>query len=111
MSDQTNASVSIPKEDVEWFNDFLEMRWREHKGVSGLILDACKEFYAHHKEGNPQFTLDPYQDKDFESWPAMGSSPGRLREFYSKVTEAEYKKIDAKLRNYTDFHNQALAKF
>jgi len=64
-------SFTVKNDDVSFWREFAKMKWKDRVSQSELIVLACKEYYNHHKDGNPNFSLDQFSEKDFKACPAL----------------------------------------
>jgi len=80
---------------------------RDGISLKDIFTELTDDYIKVHADGNAQFTMDKYQDPDFEAWPAIGANAEKLRSFYMKISKVEFGKIEKKIRQYLDFHNQA----
>lgn len=99
-------SISVKNEDEEAWEKFKELKWREKKSVSELIVEAAKEYLEHHAEGNPVYSLDKWQDPSFKATPAVFAQMENWKKYYEKLTKAEYKELDTQLNQLLKIHNQ-----
>ena len=51
-------SIYIPEEKQPIIESLDVIRWREHKSMSDIILEAMKEYAENHKDGNTQFKIN-----------------------------------------------------
>ena len=53
-------TIYIPESKQPILEALETIRWREHKTMSEMILEAMKEYAENHKDGNTQFLItDP----------------------------------------------------
>ena len=58
------VNISVKDENVKWWDEFDEMRWKDRKSLSSFVQEACKEYYQRHKGAeNPQSTIDFFNFK------------------------------------------------
>ncbi len=80
-----NESFSIPDEDMQLFEAFDELRWREKKNTSQLIMLAIKEFYKNHSKSENQPTLNAYQDPNYRACPTFFSPREIIKEYLTSL--------------------------
>lgn len=78
-------SISIPEGDLELFNAFNELRWKEKKNTSELVVLSIKEYYKNHSQADNQPTLDPFQDKNFRACPTFFTPREVIKEYLASL--------------------------
>lgn len=51
-------SIYIPEDKQHILEALDTIRWREHKSMSDMILEAMKEYAENHEDGNTQFKIN-----------------------------------------------------
>jgi len=80
---------------------------RDGISLKDIFTEVVDDYIKVHADGNEQFTIDKFQDPDFEAWPAVGANAEKLRGFFMRIKKSEFDKLDVKLRQYIDFFNTA----
>ena len=111
MKERIIESLSIKEEDIEFWNDFLELKWKEKKPVSHLILQACKEYYKNHADGNPNYQLEQFEDSNFKACPAFYRDKESWNEYLTKLNKEEYKQFDSQLNLLLNLGNRRYEQF
>lgn len=86
-------SFSIPDEDKEIFEKFLELRWKEKKNKSEFILLAIKEFYKNHANSENQPSITAFLDPNFRACPTFFAPPEVIKEYQTSLkgtSESEF---------------------
>jgi len=83
-----NESFSIPDDDMELFKAFDELRWREKKNTSQLIMQAIKEFYKNHSQSENQPSLDAFQDPNFRACPTFFAPNNIIKEYMLSLKDS-----------------------
>jgi len=99
-------SFTVKNNDVAFWHEFTKLKWKDRCSVSELIILAAKEYYNHHKDGNPNFTLDQFDEKDFKACPALFRKRETWENYYKKLTKQEYKELDQQLNLLLNIHNK-----
>lgn len=82
------VTVSVKNEDLTILDKLKELKWKERKSESEIIILAVKEYLERHGDGNPNFKITQFQDPNFKVCPAF---------FRNKKTWLEYfKSLDKK---------------
>lgn len=98
----------LSNDDFELQEKIEDIAAKERVNISMVIIDAMKEYVVKHGDGNPVFTLDPFQDADFQVCPAVFRSATRWGKYYSEITKETYKDIDSQLSMILGIHNKKL---
>ena len=80
---------------------------RDGISLKDIFTEVVDDYIKVHADGNAQFTMDKYQDPDFQAWPAIGANAEKLRRFFMKIPKLEHKKLGEKLKQYANFFNDA----
>lgn len=57
--------------DEEKIHDFHLLALKERKKLKELHLEIIEDYLKKHKDGNPQFKLDQFEDPNFMACPAF----------------------------------------
>jgi hypothetical protein len=79
--------------DEELYNELKMLALKERTTVKGLITDLVAEYVKNHKDGNPQFKLDQFNDPDFIACPAFYRSPTDWENYIKKADVKEKEKL------------------
>lgn len=86
-----NISLYVDPEQIKILE---EIRWREHKSMSGLIRRALQEYIKAHGSGNDTFRLDNWnEDPDFKAVPTLFTSHDRWTKYVDQCDKKERLKI------------------
>jgi len=62
----------LAQEDFELQEKIEDIAYRERETLSSIIVDALKEYYEKHGDGNPVYTLDQFSESpDLKAVPAV----------------------------------------
>ncbi len=100
----------LANEDFELQEKIEDIASKERVNLSMIIVDALKEYVVKHGDGNPVFTLDHFQDPNFQGCPAVFRNAVRWNEYYANITKETYHEIDTQLNMILNIHNQKLRK-
>jgi len=67
-----NYQLYLRDEDLEMMNELKKIAYREETDVSVILRRLMKEYVKNHGEGNPNFTLEKFEDPDFRPLPTIG---------------------------------------
>lgn len=98
------VNVSVKDENLEWWEKFDEMKWRERKSLSTLIQEACQEYYQRHaKVQNPQNSLDLHiQYPSALAMPAIVSENlDEFKKFMNSLNEENATRLMLDLQSFT----------
>jgi hypothetical protein len=71
MSKHIVSAFSYPLESDDLIKNCKKIAEREEKTLSKIILELLADYAKKHGDGNPAFTLDQFQDKNFRACPAF----------------------------------------
>ena len=84
-----------------------ELADKEGKKISELIMSILEEYVKKHSDGNPQFTIEQFNDPDFIACPAFYRDCSTWERYISKADDKEKQKLknqiillDKKLSSY-----------
>ena len=100
------ASYSYPVEKIPIIEKFEEITRREGKKMSPVIVQLIVDFVKIHGDGNPNSSLDQFEQTDFKVTPALFRNKQAWQTYYKKLTKTEYKEIDQQLNLLLNIHNQ-----
>ena len=98
----------LANEDFQLQEKIEEIAARERVNLSMVIVDALKEYVTKHGDGNPMYTLDHFQDPNFQGCPAVFRGATRWRKYYANITKETYHEMDSQLNVILNIHNQKL---
>lgn len=79
---------------------------REGRSIKDILNELSIDYVKTHKDGNPVFTLDQFQEKDFKACPALFRPRQAWENYYKKLTKIEYKELDQQLNLLLAIHNE-----
>ena len=83
-----------------------EMAAKENRSMTLIITEAVNEMLKTHGDGNPNFTLDQFDEKDFKACPALFRNREAWENYYKNLTQIEYKELDQQLNLLLAIHNE-----
>ena len=83
--------------EPEEFKALDEIRWRERKGKGEIAREAILEYIKIHSDGNQSFTIDQFQDPDFQAVPALFRDRQTWLEHYQNSNEKERTQLRVKV--------------
>lgn len=89
-------TFSVKDEDEKVYTEFAELKWRDKKSESQLIMAAVKEYLEHHKDGNEQMTLDD----PIIATPSMFRPYKIIEDYMMKCKDNEYEEHKFKLQEW-----------
>ncbi len=88
--------VYLPEEQLEIFKDIARKERRKIKEIhKQLIEDYIKE----HGDGNPSYTLDHFDDKNFLATPAYHRPLSVWESYLTKCSDKHYKQFTTHLES------------
>lgn len=106
-----NRSIITFNSEHDLIEKFKQTADREKKAYSDLFSEFMQEYIKIHGDGNPIYTLDKWQDPDFQITPAFFRNVDAWKNHYDKMGKAEYEKTDNQLNTIIYLHNQKLKEF
>ena len=79
--------------DEDKIQDFHMIALKEKKKLKDLHLEIIQDYIKKHGDGNPQFTIEQFQDPDFMACPAFYRSPTDWENYIKKATPEEKEKL------------------
>lgn len=65
------SSVYFPEDKKHLITELEELKWKERTTTNNLIVRAIEEYVKIHADGNPNFTLEQFQDSKMKACPAF----------------------------------------
>jgi len=93
--------------DEDKINEFHMLALKERKKLKTLHLEIIEDYIKKHKDGNPQYIIDQFNDPDFIACPAFYSNYQKWLSYYSKATPKELEK----LKTHVIMFDRLLGKF
>ncbi len=91
----------LSNEDFQLQDNIDELAYRERTNLSNIILDALKEYWEKHGDGNPMYTLDQFAEHDeMKAVPAVFRDRGVWDEYLHEC--------DPKLRQEILYQSQTI---
>jgi len=100
------GTYSYPVNKLPIIEKFQDIARREGIKMSPLLIKLIEEYVNHHADGNPNFTLDQFHEKDFKACPALFRNRQAWENYYKKITPIEYKELDQQLNLLLNIHNK-----
>jgi len=83
--------------DEEKYLELKMLALKERLTVKNLVSDLITDYVKKHGDGNPQFTMDQFEDPDFMACPAFYRSGRTWNHWLSKQTSEELLKFKTHL--------------
>lgn len=83
--------------DEEMYNIFKALCVKERENVGSKLNELMKEYIKVHGDGNPQFTMEQFEDSEFTAAPAFYRSGDIWCEWLSKQGIKEHLKVKAQI--------------
>ena len=96
-------SIYIPSEKQEVVEKIDIIRWREHKSMSDIILEAMIEYVQRHQDGNNQMRLD---SPDLHAVPQFFSHIENIRIHLSKRLDNEKDEYKFKIQEWAGVYEE-----
>lgn len=90
-------SVYIPDEKLPIMEELDVIRWREHKSMSDMMIEAAKEYVERHKEGNNQMRLD---SDELAAIPQFHAHVDKIRTHLNKRLDNEKDEYKFKIQEW-----------
>ena len=90
MSEEKFMGVYI---DEDKRNQFRMLALKEKKKLKDLHLEIIEDYLKKHQDGNPQFTIDQFEDPDFIACPAFYRGGDVWENYCSKSDPKELLKV------------------
>jgi len=75
------------------YEELKMLALKEHTTVKSLITRELEDYIKKHKDGNPQFKLDQFNDPNFVACPAFFRSFSAWEYFFKRQTPEELEKF------------------
>lgn len=79
--------------DDELYQDLKMLALKERVAVKDLITSMVGEYVKVHKDGNPQYTMDQFEDPDFIACPAFYRKQSIWEHYMDNATPVELENI------------------
>ena len=83
--------------DEEKINDFHLLALKERKKLKELHKEVIEDYLKKHGDGNPQYTIDQFDDKNFMATPAFFRDGLAWKNYLSKQDSKELNKIKSQI--------------
>lgn len=104
-------TIYIPKDKPDLLEKLDELHWKERKSVNKIGIEAITEYLEKHSDGNPNFTLDQFQDTNFKACPAFFRDTEAWRKYLQSLDKKRYKEADEQLNLLHHLFNERFGKF
>ena len=89
------GTFSFPLEKKAMMDEFKKIANREGINQSRLLITLVEDYVKNHSEGNPNFTIEQFQDPDFVAMPATMSPLDKWDKFIKQnMTIEERRELD-----------------
>ena len=102
----TEKLVNFRMEE-DTYQELKMLALKERRPVKVLVSDLIINYVKQHKDGNPQYKLDQFEDPNFIACPAFYSNYQKWLSYYSKATPEELEK----LKTHVIMFDKLLGKF
>ena len=93
------SSFSFTEEQKPILEEFKKIAQREGRSKSELAMELIEQYVKNHSEGNPNFTIDQFNDPGFIAMPATMSPDEKWNEYIRKhMTKEERNELDRKAK-------------
>jgi len=79
--------------DEEKYQKLKMMALKERTPIKNLVANLIDDYIKKHSDGNPQFTIEQFQDPDFMACPAFYRDGKTWENYISKSSEDEKQKL------------------
>ena len=86
-------SFSFKGEKEGVVEEFKKIAKREGKDKSKLLVELIEEYVKVHSSGNPSFTIDQFQDPNFQAVPAFLSNKDKWIQNYKNSNNKDKTKL------------------
>ena len=93
------TSFSYKEEKESMVEEFDRIARREGKGKSELLVQLIEEYVKVHSSGNPTFTLEQFQDPEFQAVPAYYSDQQKWVNHYKNSNDRDRTNLRVKAMN------------
>lgn len=79
--------------DDDKYQELKMLALKERKPVKDLVTGLIDDYIKIHKDGNPQFTIEQFNDPDFMACPAFYRDSRTWEHYMSNATYEEKQKL------------------
>jgi len=79
--------------DEDKYQDLKMLALKERKPVKALLTDFVEDYLKKHKDGNPQYLIDQFQDPNFMACPAFYRPITVWETYFKQASEKEKENI------------------
>lgn len=83
--------------DEDEYVKFKLLAMKERKTVKDLTSTLIKDYLKEHGDGNPQYTIEQFQDPDFMACPAFYRDGLAWENYIKQATPEEKEKLKAQI--------------
>lgn len=83
--------------DEDKYNDLKMLALKERTTVKQLITDLIDDYLKKHGDGNPQYTMDQFEDPNFIACPAFYSDNMKWNNYMQQATPTELEKLKSQI--------------
>jgi hypothetical protein len=84
-------SFSFKEDKLQIIQKFDAIAEKEKKKFSELLVEQIEDYVKKHGDGNPAFTLDQFQDKNFRACPAFYRQNQDWYSYLMSLSKQEFK--------------------
>jgi hypothetical protein len=110
MSKHIVSAFSYPLEAEELIKNVKKIAEREEKTLSKLIVELLTDYAKKHGDGNPAFTLDHFQDKNFKVCPAVFRPKHAWDNYLSNLNKKEFKEFESQMNTIIQSYKDSIKK-
>ena len=75
--------------DKELWSQFKMLVIKESRPAGNLLVELIETYVKEHKDGNPQYKLEQFNDPNFVACPAVFRDSKTWNHYFSKITSKE----------------------
>ena len=83
--------------DDDEYQELKMLALKERIAVKALLSDLIKDYLKKHGDGNPQFTMDQFEDPNFLACPAFYRDSNAWKNYLSKQDTSELMKVKSQI--------------
>ena len=102
------SSIYFPPAKQHLVKELIELKWKERTSVNNIILHAIEEYVKIHADGNPNFTLEQFQDSNMKACPAFFRPKAVWVDYLLTIKndKQQFKEFDEQLGMILATHNK-----
>jgi len=92
-----NKKIKSWESDEDLYLEFKALCIKERAQVGDKINEFIEKYVKEHKDGNPQFTLEQFEDTNFIACPAFYRDGQAWQNYMNQATPEELQKLKAQI--------------